>query len=633
MFNKKKIIAKSKPRVLHIGTQRTVVIALWALFICSFAFAVYKNFTAVDTHTVHETTVVQQEVTDTNAIESFVTNFAKVYYSWEQSTDSIEQRTENLKYYLTDELQALNADTVRSDVPVSASVQDVQVWSVEQTGDKVYKIVYSVSQKIVNEEESSFVTSAYAVSVYVDDAGDLVIIQNPTITGKPAKSDYAPKVTEPDGTVSAQESIEITEFLTTFFTLYPSASEQELSYYVKVALHKLSGNALSVLVGDLAAGESMTVTFDVQVLDTAAGTTLQNSVHVSGNNGSGTATDDGVTVPEVEPQNPTDPTGFYVTKDVDKTVVDVSKGAADEQKTATFTITVGNNGKEPWKNVVLKDMLDTSVVTPMLQDNVYVDGVLNNKWSFADKVFTLELGDIAPGAFHEVKLTVRFKADAGGKTYVNYATGAGDNGNAAGQSPEVEIVSAVREPVTDIHYQLFNGYGDGKWRPGDRISLQEACTVAYRLIANGGNTWLERGTVTVPDYEYTIPEEAKYFVSIGVLPASVFDTTQMIEDTDYEVNYEITDKGYLRIWATAAQLNTLVKYVTGTNAGVSGDVSRLTFAKVICQLTGHDTSPDTTGYSGNIQYYPDVASSVDLVTEVSHEHDYMLGADGNEYWI
>ena len=401
----------------------------------------------------------------------------------------------------------------------------------------------------------------------------------------------------------------------------------------KVALHKLSGNALSVLVGDLAAGESMTVTLDVQVLDVAAGTMLQNSVTVSGDNGSGTATDDGVTVPEVEPPNPTDPTGFYVTKDVDKTVVNVSKGAADEQKTATFTITVGNNGKEPWKNVVLKDTLDTSMLTPVLQDNVYVDGVLNSKWSFADKVFTLELGDIAPGAFHEIKLTVQFKADAGGKTYVNYATGAGNNGNATGRSPEVEIISSVDEPVTDIHYQLFNGYSDGKWRPGDRISLQEACTVAYRLIANGGNTWLERGTVTVPDYEYTIPEEAKYFVSIGVLPASAFDTTQMTEDTDYEVNYDITDKGYLRIWATAAQLNTLVKYVTGTNAGVSGDVSRLTFAKVICQLTGRDTSPDTTGYSGNVQYYPDVTSSVDLVTEVSHEHDYMLDADGDEYWI
>lgn len=243
MFNKKKIIAKSKPRVLLIGTRRPLVIMLWALLICAFAFAVYKNFTAVDTHTVHETTVVQQEVTDTNAIESFVTNFAKVYYSWEQSADSIEQRTENLKYYLTDELQALNADTVRSDVPVSSVVQDVQVWSVEQTADKVYEVVYSVSQKVVNEEENDIVTSAYEVSVYVDDAGDLVIIQNPTITGKPAKSDYAPKATEPDGTVSAQESTEITEFLTTFFTLYPSASEQVLSYYT-------SSGALPVIEND-----------------------------------------------------------------------------------------------------------------------------------------------------------------------------------------------------------------------------------------------------------------------------------------------------------------------------------------------------------------------------------------------
>ena len=82
-----------------------------------------------------------------------------MYYSWEQSAASIEQRTENLKYYLTDELQALNADTVRSDVPVSSKVEDVQIWSVEEIRDKVYKIVYSVSQNVINEEKSSVVTS------------------------------------------------------------------------------------------------------------------------------------------------------------------------------------------------------------------------------------------------------------------------------------------------------------------------------------------------------------------------------------------------------------------------------------------------------------------------------------------
>lgn len=269
---------QKKPRVLHIGTRRPVVAALWALLIFAFAFAVYKNFTAVDTHTVHETTVVQQEVTDTNAIESFVTNFAKVYYSWEQSADSIEQRTENLKYYLTDELQVLNVDTVRSDVPVSSKVEDVQIWSVEKSEENVYKTVFTVSQNVINGEEISLVTSAYEVSVYVDDVGDLVIIQNPTITGKPAKSDYTPKAVEPDGTVSAQESTEITDFLTTFFTLYPSASEQELSYYVSDGALPVIENesyVFAALVNPVYTkqGETVMANVAVQYLDQQTGMT------------------------------------------------------------------------------------------------------------------------------------------------------------------------------------------------------------------------------------------------------------------------------------------------------------------------------------------------------------------------
>lgn len=280
MFQKKNSNQEKekKPRVLHIGTRRPVVIALWALLICAFAFAVYKDFTAVDTHTVHETTVVQEEVTDTNAIESFVTNFAKVYYSWEQSAASIEQRTENLKYYLTDELLTLNVDTVRSDVPVSSKVEDVQIWSVEEIGDKVYKIVYSVSQNVINGEESSVITSVYEVSVYVDDAGDMVIIQSPTITGKPQKSGYVPETAEPDGTVSAEETTEITEFLTTFFTLYPTATEQELSYYVSGGALPVIGNDSYVFAGLVNPvftknGDAVTANVAVQYLDQRTGMT------------------------------------------------------------------------------------------------------------------------------------------------------------------------------------------------------------------------------------------------------------------------------------------------------------------------------------------------------------------------
>lgn len=396
------------------------------------------------------------------------------------------------------------------------------------------------------------------------------------------------------------------------------------------ALYNLSGNALSVLVGDLEPGEAAEITFDVQVLDTAANTTVTNVAVLGGDNGSGTATDNGVTVPGVD-KNPNETTGFFVTKEVDKTVVNVGTGVSAERKQATFTITVGNNSNQTWKRVVLKDTLDTTLVTPMVKNNVYVDGVLNNKWSFANKVFTLELGDIAPGESHVIKIMVEFKNDAGGKTYVNLATGTGDNGHAVGESPEIEVLELTDEVLTGIHYQLFNGYGDGLWRPNDRVSLQEACTVAYRLIANGGNTWLPRGTTTVPKYEYSIPEEAKYFVSIGVLPASAFDTTRMTKGVEYEINMDISKNGYLRIWATSGQLNTLVSYVTKTNAGLSGDVSRLTFAKVICQLTGRDTSPDVSGYSGNLRTWADALSSI--VTEVSHQHDFIMDSDHNEYWV
>ena len=179
---------------------------------------------------------------------------------------------------------------------------------------------------------------------------------------------------------------------------------------------------------------------------------------------------------------------------------------------------------------------------------------------------------------------------------------------------------------------LFTRYamrlGAVRARNDDRVKRHVLRTVvqpvSYTHLDVYKRQWLDRGTVTVPDYEFSIPEEAKYFVSIGVLPASVFDTTKMTEDVDYEINYEVSEKGYLRIWATSEQLNTLVKYITGTNAGLSGDVSRLNFAKLICQLTGRDTDPDTSAYSGHIQYFTDSGSSEDLITEVSHEHDLSL---------
>lgn len=240
--NKEKQIPKEKkPRIYKANPRKKVVIALWALLGLSFSFAIFKHFTAIDIHTIHETTIIEKEYVDTHNVENFVENFAKVYYSWELSDKSIDNRMENLKAYLTEELQALNVDTIRKDIPVSSSVRGFQIWTVEPTGDNAFHVTYSVDQLITEGENTKTVHSAYEVSVYVDDVGDMVLIKNPTITGIPVKSGYKPKAIESDGTVDSITTNEINEFLTTFFKLYPTATAKELSYYVNDGILKPIG--------------------------------------------------------------------------------------------------------------------------------------------------------------------------------------------------------------------------------------------------------------------------------------------------------------------------------------------------------------------------------------------------------
>lgn len=231
--DKKQLLKTKKPRIHKANPQRKMVIALWIFLGISFSFAVFKHFTAIDTHTIHETKIIEKEYTDTHNVENFVEKFAKVYYSWEQNSFSIDNRTKTLKNYLTEELQALNNDTVRKDIPVSSTLQDFQIWAVKDTGNNIFDVTYSVEQGITEGESKKNVYSSYFVSVYVDTSGNMVIIKNPTITSTPAKSSYQPKMLDSDNTVDSVTTNEINDFLTTFFKLYPIATQKELSYYVE----------------------------------------------------------------------------------------------------------------------------------------------------------------------------------------------------------------------------------------------------------------------------------------------------------------------------------------------------------------------------------------------------------------
>lgn len=226
-----------KVSVMKVGTHRKSIIALWLVLIASVSFGVYKNFTAIDMHTVHEKEVIEQRIVDTNRIENFVKAFAKSYYSWSNTQESIDKRTAAINNYLTKSLQDLNVDTVRQDIPTSSTVTDVKIWDIEQAGTDDFTVVYSVDQTVTEGETSIGYTSAYMVVVHVDSNGNMVITQNPTISSTPTKSSYEPKTKESDGTVDAATTEEVTEFLETFFKLYPTATEKELAYYV-------SGNVL-----------------------------------------------------------------------------------------------------------------------------------------------------------------------------------------------------------------------------------------------------------------------------------------------------------------------------------------------------------------------------------------------------
>ena len=239
-----------KVRIMKVGTHKKSVLLLWAVLLASTSFSVYKNFTVIDTHTVHEKEIIQLRLNDTNGIENFVKNFAKAYYSWDTNKEAIEARTTEISKYLTKELQDLNADTIRTDIPTSVTVTNVLVWNVEQT---------------------QAVTENYTVTVHVDKDGAMVITQNPTLAPAVQKSKYEPKAQEADVSVSSDTVKDATAFLETFFKLYPTATEKELAYYVKDGvLAPVSGDyVFSELVNPVFTkdGDNLKVSVSVKYLD------------------------------------------------------------------------------------------------------------------------------------------------------------------------------------------------------------------------------------------------------------------------------------------------------------------------------------------------------------------------------
>ncbi|MCD5030299.1 conjugal transfer protein [Enterococcus asini] len=229
---KEKSPKKKKERVVSVGKHRKMVLALWLLLSCSLAFGIYKNFTAIDQHTTHEEVVIKEKVVNTSGVESFTKDFAKEYFSWKNNKEVIEKRMSNLGQYLTEEGLALSQDMVRADIPTSSEVQEVKILDVEKRSEE-FVVSFLVDQKITEGKKAQQVSSAYRVTIFEDEKGNHIVTSLPTMIAKPDKAKYEAKQVESDSEIDAKTTGEITEFLETFFKLYPTASKNELEYYVE----------------------------------------------------------------------------------------------------------------------------------------------------------------------------------------------------------------------------------------------------------------------------------------------------------------------------------------------------------------------------------------------------------------
>ncbi|KRN18910.1 conjugal transfer protein [Lacticaseibacillus camelliae] len=259
------------PKTKHHGLRRPVTLICWAVLIGSTSFGVYKNMTAIDTHTVHEVQVIKTKVIDTHALATFTTDFAKIYYSWQPNHEALDQRQKALQPYLVEQLQSLNTDTVRSDIPTTATVSEVKVWDVSKTAKDTFRVLFTVNQDLTKGKDRKSVTSTYTINVMQDSNGDMVLTKNPTIAAEPATARLKLPDTQSDNTVVSSTANDVTKFLKTFFGLYPQSDRNELKYYVNGGTRPIERNLKFVELLDPVFKQTkrgLTVTLSVKYLDT-----------------------------------------------------------------------------------------------------------------------------------------------------------------------------------------------------------------------------------------------------------------------------------------------------------------------------------------------------------------------------
>ena len=280
---------------------------------------------------------------------------------------------------------------------------------------------------------------------------------------------YTVKLTNDEAASSAWKEVILTDEIPDGLTFVDG------SVYVdnKAAQHSFENGLLTVPLGDIAAGQTVTVTFKATVNNDMYNQTIYNTVVAEGTNGmvkdeEGNETgkyedtDDGVYIDKGD-------TAPYVEKSADKP-------AAKVGDKLTYTVTFGNAEGAVYEieNAAMTDAIPVEL--DFVDGSVQVDG-MSADYSFDSetRTLTVPLDNIAPNTTKTVTFSVVANESAYGKTVYNTAVLSGDN-------------------ITDAEDRDDGvSVGDGKARPNiekrsDKSSAKVGDKITYTLMLFNSET-------------------------------------------------------------------------------------------------------------------------------------------------
>jgi|GEM_PF-2426541 len=238
-----------------------------------------------------------------------------------------------------------------------------------------------------------------------------------------------------------------------------------------------NNRTLTVRLGNIAPGETATVTFRARVLDGAQGAFIVNTAIVdSDGQDSIPAPDRGVEIDAGEPRPSASKSSSHQTIEVGERV--------------TYTITLRNavGATAPWRNVVVNDVLPAGF--SFVHGSVMVDGV-SHPHGVAGQAIRIPVGDIAPGQTVVITLRATALASGMGQTWFNVATIGSDNDSDRQVTcdgttiPDEDLDSGTGGNGGDLTVTATKATGLASVRPGERITY----TITAHNPTENDHTW------------------------------------------------------------------------------------------------------------------------------------------------